>query len=157
MIHVEGDIVEFRFRCGISESVYLAGDFNDWSLLATPMALISADVWRVTLKLAPGDYRFRYFTSHRGWVTDWAAFGVERNPFGGWNSIVHVAAVARQVTHPVSPTDAQVEPAPDAPHLCLRHVGEHQHLDVTPPDASTIVPPPAKVGVSPMRRSAKRR
>ncbi|MEX2214268.1 MAG: isoamylase early set domain-containing protein [Phycisphaeraceae bacterium] len=152
MIQVQGDIVQFRFRCPVVQSVYLAGDFNDWSVSATPMARIALDLWYAEMKLPPGDYRFRYFTSHRGWMTDWAAFGVERNPFGDWNSIIHVPPRFRVLTSHPSTTDAQVEPAPEQPHLLLRSVA-NQHPAMVPVPALQV---DAKVTTKRIRKSPAR-
>ncbi len=144
MIHIKGDVVEFRYRCGEVRSVHLAGDFNDWSVRSTPMDRVAEDLWLAELRLAPGDYRFRYYVRDRGWITDWAAFGVERNPFGEWNSIVHVPLLSRLPTVHNTVTDAQVEPAPEEPHLLLRSVAGHVHIE--PVDPSLVIAPsrPAK-------------
>ena len=125
MIEISGNTVRFRLRCPDAQWICLAGDFNDWSPSAHPMKQVETGVWETCLTLASGDYRFRYYTSHSGWITDWAAFGVERNPFGEWNSIVHVPQHAREVAPHPSTTDAQIEPAPTQPNLRVRSVADH--------------------------------
>lgn len=80
----------FTFRCNTPRQVYLVGDFNNWNSVATPMHLDRDGRWHVTVKLAPGRHQFRYYEDGGQWHTDYAAFGVVRNAFGGFNSIVEV-------------------------------------------------------------------
>lgn len=109
MIEFKDGVCVFTLSAPQAQWVCVAGDFNGWSPTHTPMQQVSPGQWQVSLRLPPGDYRFRYVTSHRGWLTDWAAFGVERNPFGEWNSIVHVPA-----SIPAPPAIAPAVAAPSA-------------------------------------------
>ena len=90
MVEQTGYTMIFRIACKDADWVHLVGDFNHWSPHATPMRQVKPGLWQTELRLPPGDYRFRYLSSNTGWITDWAAFGVERNQFGDWDSIVHV-------------------------------------------------------------------
>lgn len=83
-------LVSFTFRCNTPHQVYLVGDFNGWDLSATPMKRGDDGMWYVTLKLPPGTHEFRYYESCGVWHTDYAAFGVVRNEFGEFNSVVDV-------------------------------------------------------------------
>ena len=70
--------------------VTVAGDFNNWSPEATPMAFDPAgQAFRALLPLAPGRYRYRYVIDGR-WGQDPYNEHVELNPFGEPNSIVEV-------------------------------------------------------------------
>lgn len=80
----------FRAVCIGAAQVYLAGDFNDWSPTAMPMRRIAPDLWQVSLRLPPGEYRFRYVTDDHRWLTDFRASGVIRNGFGEWDSLLRV-------------------------------------------------------------------
>ena len=82
--------VTFTFRCNTPRQVYLVGDFNSWSRTATPMHLGKDGCWHATIKLAPGQHQFRYYEEGGTWHTDFAAFGVVRNEFGNFNSVVEV-------------------------------------------------------------------
>lgn len=82
--------VTFTFRCNTPRQVYLVGDFNDWNPVATPMVEVESGVWVVTIKVAPGQHEFRYREDGDIYHTDFAAFGVVRNAFGGFNSLVDV-------------------------------------------------------------------
>jgi 1,4-alpha-glucan branching enzyme len=83
-------LVTFTFRCNTSRQVHVVGDFNNWDAASTPMQQGDDGMWYVTMKLPPGRHEFRYHEEGRGWHTDYAAFGVSRNEFGGFNSIVEV-------------------------------------------------------------------
>ncbi len=80
------------FRCHLpgAQRVQLAGDFNDWMPHSSPMVADrnGAD-FSTTLKLAPGDYRYRLVVDGR-WAHDLANPNVETNEFGELNSIVEV-------------------------------------------------------------------
>lgn len=88
-------LVTFTFRCNTPRQIYLVGDFNAWDSRATPMIPDKNGMWYVTLKLPPGRHEFRYFEDGGAWHTDFAAFGVVRNEFGGFNSIVEVMSPIR--------------------------------------------------------------
>jgi len=83
-------LVTFTFRCNTSRQVYLVGDFNSWDAGATPMRFGANGMWSLTVKLPPGRHEFRYWEEGCAWHTDFAAFGVVRNAFGDFNSIVEV-------------------------------------------------------------------
>jgi len=70
--------------------VSLAGDFNNWSTEANPMAPRGdGDSFHALLPLAPGRYRYRYVIDGK-WRSDPHNKYVESNPFGELNSIVEV-------------------------------------------------------------------
>ena len=94
--------VTFTFRCNTSRQVYLVGDFNSWDRMATPMMPGEDGMWYSTLKIGPGRHEFRYFEDGDIWHTDFAAFGVVRNEFGGFNSIVEVLPPVRLRAVPAS-------------------------------------------------------
>jgi 1,4-alpha-glucan branching enzyme len=94
--------VTFIFRCNTQRQVYLVGDFNLWDPVATPMRRGEDGLWYATLDLSPGRHEFRYYEEGGVWHSDFAAFGVARNEFGSFNSIVEVAA----------PTPARLRVAP---------------------------------------------
>jgi 1,4-alpha-glucan branching enzyme len=85
--HVDGS-TEFRFFRPDARMVSLAGDFNGWQKTCLPMKPDGDGWWRYRLRLAPGAYQFKYFSDGE-WFLDYAAFGLERGPFG-WNSVVLV-------------------------------------------------------------------
>ncbi|MDD4888472.1 MAG: AAA family ATPase [Phycisphaerae bacterium] len=84
------DGVEFSVEAPHAEAVYLAGDFNDWSPHATPLAQQTEDgQWSAKLKIAPGRHHYRYVIDGR-WRHDPSNNYHESNPYGELNSIVEV-------------------------------------------------------------------
>ncbi|MDL2268718.1 isoamylase early set domain-containing protein [Desulfosarcina sp. OttesenSCG-928-A07] len=54
-----------------AQTVFLVGDFNDWSPTATPMKKMKNDGFSVTLDLEPGRiYQFRYLLDESRWEND---------------------------------------------------------------------------------------
>ncbi|HOB75442.1 MAG TPA: isoamylase early set domain-containing protein [Phycisphaerae bacterium] len=80
--------VEFSFFRPTASSVFVAGDFNGWHKTSMPMTRGEDGWWHCRFRLAPGIYQFRYLADGQ-WFTDYAAFGLERGPFG-WNSVLKV-------------------------------------------------------------------
>ncbi len=71
-----------------ADRIFLVGDFNQWSLTATPMCQERDGVWRVTVDLPSGcRYEFRYLIDGQ-WKTDAHADGFATNIYGTDNSIV---------------------------------------------------------------------
>ncbi len=100
--------VEFRLppEAGADEA-WLCGDFNDWSLEATPLRRTDDGALVTTLELEPGrSYRFRYWLGNDQWENDWSADAYVENDFGGHDSML---------TLPDSSAPPAVDPAADAP------------------------------------------
>jgi hypothetical protein len=53
------------------------------------------------LRLPPGTYEFRYMAAGE-WFTDYAAFGINKNMFGQYNSVLRIPKVRPAVHEPVS-------------------------------------------------------
>lgn len=91
MITTSSNVWSFEVQCPHVDQVYLVGEFNNWSKIATPMKEFRPGVWRASLELAPGTYRFRYYVPAQSrWITDYAAFGITVNEIGGYDSVVYV-------------------------------------------------------------------
>jgi chromosome partitioning protein len=69
--------------------VQIAGDFNAWSPLSTPMQCERPGVWRMSLPLPPGRYRYRFVVDGK-WMTDPNNQYVEANQFGELNNVIEV-------------------------------------------------------------------
>jgi chromosome partitioning protein len=69
--------------------VELAGDFNGWQPVSTPMHVDRPGVWRMALPLPPGRYRYRFVVDGK-WVTDPNNQYVEVNQFGELNNVIEV-------------------------------------------------------------------
>jgi len=85
----EVDGVVFRARFDNAQSVMLAGDFNNWSPMSSPLMSTTAG-FMTKLPLRPGRYRYRFVVDGR-WVNDPHNKYVEANQFGELNNVVEVA------------------------------------------------------------------
>jgi 1,4-alpha-glucan branching enzyme len=57
-----------------AKSVALVGDFNGWSLSATPLRKSRTGGFELTLDLKTGkEYQFRYLIDSKNWENDWQA------------------------------------------------------------------------------------
>lgn len=57
-----------------AETVFLAGDFNDWDIQKTPMKKLKNGAFTVTLDLPVNrQYQFRYLVDQETWKNDRAA------------------------------------------------------------------------------------
>jgi chromosome partitioning protein len=78
--------VTFTIEAPAASHVQLAGDFNDWSPDGSEMEAVGL-VWKKTLKLPPGRYRYRYLIDGQ-WHNDPHNASVEPSPFGGLDSVL---------------------------------------------------------------------
>jgi chromosome partitioning protein len=85
-----GDEVMFAARFENAKKVLIAGDFNNWSPMSTPMITAgNPGVWTSRLPLQPGRYRYRFVVDGK-WMTDPNNSYVETNQFGELNNVVEV-------------------------------------------------------------------
>jgi 1,4-alpha-glucan branching enzyme len=90
----------FRFRHVTGGPVFVVGDFCRWETDQLPMHRAARGEWMLMLRLPPGTYEFRYLAAGR-WYTDYAAFGVNRNTLGDFNSVLLVPKVQPIAREPV--------------------------------------------------------
>jgi chromosome partitioning protein len=85
-----GDQVTFAARFDGASRVLIAGDFNSWMPMSTPMTVDPrTNQWITRLPLNPGRYQYRFVVDGR-WTTDPANTAVEINQFGELNNVVEV-------------------------------------------------------------------
>jgi hypothetical protein len=72
-----------------ASAVTLVGDFNDWSVSATPLRQAEGGVWTVTVPLPPGRYRYSFVVDGKVWRNDPDAASME-DEFGRPNSVITV-------------------------------------------------------------------
>lgn len=72
-----------------ASAVTLVGDFNDWSVSATPLRQAEGGVWTVTVPLPPDRYRYSFVVDGKIWRNDPGASSME-DEFGHPNSVVTV-------------------------------------------------------------------
>lgn len=86
-----GSDVMFAARFENAKKVLIAGDFNNWSSMSTPlMSNGEPSRWVTQLPLEPGRYRYRFVVDGQ-WVTDPNNTHVEINEYGELNNVVEVA------------------------------------------------------------------
>lgn len=87
-----------RFQCAAPEAttVFLAGDFNEWSTDGTPMAKGDGGVWTVSVPIAAGRHEYKFVIDGE-WRCEPECSGGGNgdarcvpNPFGTMNSVVDV-------------------------------------------------------------------
>jgi chromosome partitioning protein len=81
--------VIFSARFDHARQVLIAGDFNNWMPLSTPMHHEPRGAWTMKLPLGPGRYRYRFVVDGK-WQTDPHNQYVETNQFGELNNVVEV-------------------------------------------------------------------
>ena len=85
------DAVVFVTLYPRASSVQVAGDFNNWQPMATPMERVGdSGVWQAKLKLPHGTYRYRLVVDGQ-WQQDPYNERTELNPYGELNSVVEIA------------------------------------------------------------------
>jgi 1,4-alpha-glucan branching enzyme len=74
-----------------ARSVQLCGEFNGWSVTATPLAERKDGRFSVTLSLPTGAaYRYRFLVDGDRWENDWTADAYVRNAFGTDDSLLNL-------------------------------------------------------------------
>lgn len=85
--------VVFRQPLTLGRNVRIAGEFNNWSDVATPLRPHpTLGVLEGAAKIAPGSYQYRVVVDSQ-WIADPYNPLVAPNPFGGANSIVFVPEI----------------------------------------------------------------
>ena len=87
--------VTFRVSKKASQSaqrINLVGDFNNWSIIETPMKHLKNGEFTVTVDLeTPKAYEFRYILDGTSWENDWEADRYAPSSFSdAENSVVDV-------------------------------------------------------------------
>lgn len=85
-----GQDVEFTCYAPKASKVALAGKFNDWNTRSLPMKKNRDGYWKISVKLSPGRYEYKYFIDG-AWAQDIAGADKVRNSFGTYNNIIGVA------------------------------------------------------------------
>ena|SRR5579863_6548394 len=83
--------VHFEFIHPTAKTVCLAGSFNNWQPEARTLHSSGAGNWWRETSLAPGTYEYCFVVDGQ-WMTDPRATETVANPFGGRNSVLHVAS-----------------------------------------------------------------
>ena len=79
----------FSYKDKNAQAVFLVGSMNDWNQTMTPMQQGENGIWKVTLKLDPGKYSYKFIVDGT-WNFDQENPNFEDDGFGGSNSIIEV-------------------------------------------------------------------
>lgn len=82
--------IVFRLEAPNANEVYLAGEFNDWSLKKHPMQKNDDGAWKKALLLPPGVYEYKFWVDGQ-WRQDPDNERCCRNSFGSINNIVQIS------------------------------------------------------------------
>lgn len=83
--------VRIEFHHEQAQAVFIAGTFNDWNPITTPMIALGEGRWVKELTLPPGRYEYRFVVDGE-WFSDPAASEQAPNPHGSSNSVIVVGA-----------------------------------------------------------------
>ncbi|WP_129408719.1 isoamylase early set domain-containing protein [Marinitoga lauensis] len=84
-VFIKDGMVVFEYKDLTASKVYLAGSFNNWDPSALEMKKIKSGLWRVSLKLSPGDYQYKFVINGTDWKEDPDAPDYVPDGFGGKN------------------------------------------------------------------------
>ena len=73
-----------------ARTVQVAGDFNGWSPVRTPLEQVSSGAWAVTIPLKPGRYEYMFVVDGRQWIADPFAAEQDDDGFGSRNAVLEV-------------------------------------------------------------------
>ena len=87
------DTVHVRFELSAPQAseVAVAGSFNSWDPLTSPMVRSALGIWSVTVPLRVGEHQYQFVIDGERWVSDPAAHAQMADGFGGANSVILVA------------------------------------------------------------------
>ena len=71
-----------------AQTVGVAGDFNGWDPLQTPLELTTGGAWTVTLPLEPGRYEYMFVVDGSQWIADPFAEEQQDDGFGLRNAVL---------------------------------------------------------------------
>jgi len=79
--------VPFEYFAPAARVVTLTGDFNQWNPKAKPMRRNAGGLWKLTLRLAPGVYQYKFLVDGERWDEDPLNVHRALNEHGTFNSI----------------------------------------------------------------------
>ncbi len=82
----KGAKAEFKLSAPQAQSVFLSGDFNQWSTFSHPLEKEEDGLWKISINLDPGRYQYRFWVDGE-WQNDPATPECIPNPFGTVNCI----------------------------------------------------------------------
>jgi serine protease AprX len=88
---LENEKIVFSYHDDFAETVYLAGEFNDWQTDVTPFIKYANGFWKASIKVPKsGKYAYKILVNDETWLEDATHSHKEEDGFGGFNSILIV-------------------------------------------------------------------
>lgn len=88
---VENGKILFSFHDDTAKTIYLAGDFNDWTAGKDVFIKQPNGIWQAEINcLSAGKYRYKFVVDEKHWTDDASNSMKEPDGFGGFNSILHI-------------------------------------------------------------------
>lgn len=88
---VENGRLLFVFHDDEADSVAVAGDFNNWSEVATPLARNDSGLWSTEIIIPrSGRFEYKFVVNERRWIEDPSNGMKALDKFGGFNSVIAV-------------------------------------------------------------------
>ena len=81
--------VELTFEAPQAETVFVAGDFNQWRAADTRLRRDETGSWKIQLRLASGRYEYRFIVDGE-WQDDPHASARVPNAFGSNNCVLQI-------------------------------------------------------------------
>jgi len=79
--------VTFEYFDPSATVVTVVGDFNKWDLKARPLKRDAGGLWKVTRRLAPGRYQYKFVINGERWEEDPLNLHRVQNEYGSFNSV----------------------------------------------------------------------
>lgn len=75
-----------------AKTIFVVGDFNEWSETASPMKALKSGDFTTVLELdtSKAEYQFRYLYDGQTWENDWEADAYVDNGAGAENSVIRL-------------------------------------------------------------------
>jgi len=93
-------LVLFEYFDPSANVVALVGDFNHWNPAARPLKRDAGGLWRVKIRLAPGNYQYKFILNGERWEEDPLNHHRVMNEHGTYNSIRNVGAAPHDGAQP---------------------------------------------------------
>lgn len=85
--------VSFEYFDPSARTVTLVGTFNNWDKEARPLKRDAGGLWKVSVKLEPGTYQYKFVVNGERWEEDPLNLHRESNEHGTCNSVRKVGEV----------------------------------------------------------------
>ncbi len=95
--------VKFVYKDANAKTVFLVGEFNNWSTTANPMTN-NKGTWTTTLNIPQGKYQYKFLVNGTDWKTDPNNSNSADDGYGGKNSVVTIGQQTNEVKETVKQT-----------------------------------------------------